>query len=210
MRKRRFMALLAAAVVVCGLAGCQNSVNLKQTEDTLNAGAADIKTVEPPQDGWTLEQLNDVLYMNGQKIELPLMFGTLKDGYEIRDKRYNDEESIDHDIVGGYLYYENSPIAMVTFHELESDNEILSLIFVRDIYESDQNNSEYISVNGFGLQSSIDDVSTCLGNAFIYESELFIYDIKESDYVITIPNIDDFGISFRIVNKETYFDNQDY
>lgn len=201
---KKFLAVLAAACLVLSMAGCQqNDVSAEQdVQDSVEI--AEMKTIEPPENGWTLDKLNEVLYLNGQQIQLPLMFSLLKDGYEIRDKTYNDISSLDSDIVGGYLYYENYLIAMVTFHELETDIEILSMAFFRDYYENNQDISKYILINGFGLKSDINDIYSCLGNEYINESELLVYDIKGSDFIITVPNISDFGISLRFLNKEKY------
>lgn len=198
---KKFFAVLAAACLVLSTAGCQqNDVSADQN----GTETIEIKTIEPPENGWTLDTLNEVLYLNGQQIQLPLMFNTLKDGYEIRDKIYNDTSNFDNDVVGGYLYYENNLIAMVAFNELENDIEILSIAFFRDDYKDNQDVSKYISINGFGLQSDINDIYSCLGNEYINESELLVYDIKGSNFIITIPNISDFGISLRYLDKEKY------
>ncbi len=209
--KKKFLSILVAIAVTLSLSACQNG-NTEQTvplsdsvttvvEET--AEPIEMKTVEPPEDGWTLEELNEVLYMNGQPIDLPLMFSSLGDGYEIRDKRYNDESSSDSDIVGGYLYYKDELIALVTFYELENDIEFLKLYFFPDIYESFQNSIAYININGFGLHNNIDEIHRFLGSDYQNEHELLIYDVKYSNYSITIPNTKEFWISLEVKNKES-------
>lgn len=202
----------------CTNANAESYPKIKQTNITQSLGTktkstkdkdkkeetTEIKTIEPPENGWTLDQLNEVLYLNGQHIKFPLMLSSLNGDYEIRDKIYNDKSSRDSDIVGGYLYYEDKLIAMVVFYELENDIEILSMAFFRDYYEDNQDVSKYVLINGFGLQSNIDDIYSCLGNKYINESELLVYDIKGSNFIIMIPKISDFGISLRFLNKEKY------
>lgn len=210
--KNRILSIFAAIAVTLSLSACQNG-NTEQTaplSDTATtvveetAEPIEMKTVEPPEDGWTLEELNEVLYMNGQPIDLPLMFSSLGDGYEIRDKRYNDESSSDSDIVGGYLYYKDELIALVTFYELESDIEFLTLFFYPYVYEDHQNSSNYIIINGFGLKNEVDEVYNLLGNKFVNESEIITYTTTDGNCSITIPNIEkDFGILLEISHKES-------
>lgn len=190
MKNVSVMLLLIIVVIFC-FAGC-NSRNADITVE-----AAGIHTIEPPEDGWTLEQLNEVLYMNGQKIELPLMFSSLKDGYEIRDKRYNGETSVDRDIVGGCLYYNDELVSLITFYELENDAEILTMFFSPAIYDDKQDYSAYININGFGLKNDISDIYDRLGNSFANESGIIIYAIKNSDYILDVPDAEDFGIYIK-------------
>ena len=150
-RLKQTLMLVGILLITLAFSGCEKlvetdvSAETKSTIQTVSEttnfeNITEIKTIEPPKDGWTLEQLNKVLYMNEQKIELPLMFSSLKEGYEIRDKRYNNELSLDNDIVGGLLYYQNDLIALVTFYELETDIEFLSLYFFPDMYVQNNNN----------------------------------------------------------------------
>ncbi len=205
--KKRLLSLLTAAAITLSLSACKpremgQSIDpideiVSYTSQTIET--TEMKTIEPPEDGWTLEQLNQVLYMNGQKIELPLMFSTLGDGYEIRDKRYNDESSADNDIVGGYLYYKEELVALVTFYELENDIEFLKLYFFPDMYESNMDNIEYININGFGLKNNINDIYNFLGYTYKNENNLLIYNIQNSKYSIIIPNTEEFWISLEIL-----------
>ncbi|MDE5859073.1 MAG: hypothetical protein K2H23_01580, partial [Oscillospiraceae bacterium] len=149
---KKLLAVLAAACLVFCMVGCQqNSVSTGQN----SIEVSEMKTIEPPENGWTLDELNEVLYLNSQQIQLPLMFSSLKDGYEIRDKRYKSEASHNNDVVGGYLYYKNDVIAMVTFYELETDIEILNLYFFPDMYDVNQDYTDYININGFGLKNNV-------------------------------------------------------
>lgn len=145
---------------------------------------AKIKTIEPPEDGWTLEQLNDVLYMNGQKIEVPLMFSTLKEGYEIREKTYYD----DTDRQSGWLYYNNQFIAIAAFYESEDDYNIVNLTFPPAHYEDDQDYSDYIIINGFGLDTGASNVPKYLGNGFTSKSGFYVYVIGDNEYTILVSD----------------------
>lgn len=204
---KRILSLFAAFAVMLSLSACQlndtgqdmqSSAVIEQTNET-----TEMKTIEPPEDGWTLEELNQVLYLNGQQIQLPLMFSSLNDGYEIRNRKYNDKDSLDYNIVGGELYYNNELLAVVSFYELSNDLEIISLFMLPILYTDTQNTTEYIHINGFGLKSNISDIHNTLGNGYIYESERFIYNIKNSNFSISIPNIEeDFSIIIKTNKNE--------
>lgn len=188
---KRVLSLFAAAAVAVSMAGCRSADSVYE-----------IKSIEPPKDGWRVEQLNDVLYLNGRKIELPLMLSSLGEDYEIREKRYNDESSLDKDIVGGYLYCNDEVIALVTFLEQGEDAEFLRLYFFRDLYSENQDVKEYITINGFGLESDIAKVTDYLGNGYLNESELLKYYVEDGEYLITIPNTDEFWISLESTGAE--------
>ncbi|MDE6710180.1 MAG: hypothetical protein K2J76_06810, partial [Oscillospiraceae bacterium] len=81
---KKIISAIVLLMILCTLSSCGTA----EAAVTKSIDHAEIKTVEPPENGWTLEQLNNVLYLNGQQIQLPLMFSSLKDGYEIRDKTY--------------------------------------------------------------------------------------------------------------------------
>lgn len=227
-KKSKLLLLLVSASLIFSSCGKQADLSLEADAETYNTGAemriedlkaepkkesqkkiaeADMETIEPPEDGWTLEELNQVLYMNGQKIELPLMFSSLKEGYEIRNRKYNDKDSLDYNIVGGELYYNNELLAVVSFYELANDLEIISLFLLPILYIDSQDTTEYIHINGFGLKSKISDIYDTLGNGYIYESERFIYNVKNSNFSISIPNLEeDFSIIIK-KNKEEFIEN---
>ncbi len=164
----------------------------------------EMKTIEPPEDGWTLDDINQVLYMNGQQIKLPILFSTLKDGYEIKDKKYKDKGSDDPDVVGGTLYYKDEFIAVISFYELENDIQILTMIFSPSYYSCYNKSldiykdySNYVNINGFNLESDINEIENYLGTDYYTESNMIVYQIKKSNYKLLISNNnEDFYIIF--------------
>ena len=129
---KKFLSILITAAIACTLTACGNDIRGQVSEETV--AVDEMKTIEPPEDGWTLEQLNQVLYMNGQKIELPLMFSSLGDGYEIRDIEHYD----DSNRASGVLYYNNQFVAIIVFYEMEKDYKITNLSFTPSYYEDGQ------------------------------------------------------------------------
>lgn len=198
---KKLLSILITAAIACTLTACGNDGEGQVSEETV--AVAEMKTIEPPEDGWTLEQLNQVLYMNGQKIELPLMLSSLGEGYEIRDKRYNDESSLDHDVVAGALYYKNQFVAVTGFHEYEDDYEFLTMIFSPSYCTAKQNPSEYIRINGFGMTDNNNKLKDSLGNNYIFDSNIYVYDIKNSNYSIhIIGEENDYGILIKYTSSK--------
>jgi len=206
--KNRILSILAAIAVALSLSACQNgdteqTAPLSDSVTTVveeTAEPIEMKTIEPPEDGWTLEELNEVLYMNGQPIDLPLMFSSLGDGYEIRDKKYNDNTNKD---VVGKLYYDNEFIAIVVFCELENDIEIGTLLFETSYYEDNQKFTEYIKVNGLSLNDDKIKIQNCLGNDFTMEDNIYKYYLGNQEHFIIInPNGKDHMIIINVRGED--------
>ena len=57
---KKFLAVLAAACLTLSVVGCQqNGAGIK---------TAEMKTIEPPESGWTHEQISEVTYLCGTLI----------------------------------------------------------------------------------------------------------------------------------------------
>lgn len=79
LRKKSF-GVLAAAVLVFGLVGC------KQTPE--------MKTVEPPESGWTHEQISEVTYLCGEPFSLPCRLEDIPDKLECGELKTIDDRYI--------------------------------------------------------------------------------------------------------------------
>ncbi len=185
--------------------GAQLNYDIQTTVEPIDNQLTDInetemKIIEPPADGWTLDNINQVLYMNGQQVKLPILFSSLGDEYEIRDKKYNtDENSLDYNVIAGKLYYKNEFIAIISFTDTGNDMEILTMIFAPNLYDEIQNYSEYITINGLGLKNRGSDVYDFLGEKFEKDSGIITYDIADSDYLLEISDTEeDIMIIFKV------------
>lgn len=210
MLKKKILTLLAAVSLACSLVGCQSDTdtgqvgteqNNQQTNivQSLSTKAksnknndkkeetTEIKTIEPPEDGWTLEQLNEVLYLNGQQIQLPLMFSTLEGEYEIKEKEYYG----DSNHASGVLYYNNQIVAIISFYELDNDFKITNLCFTPTYYKNEQNYSNYFIMNGFGLKDNISNIQKCLGNKAVKDSGFYKFIVGNDEYTILVTDVEE-------------------
>ena len=222
-KKSKLLLLLVSASLIFSSCGKQADLSLEADAETYNTGAemriedlkaepkkesqkkiaeADMETIEPPEDGWTLEELNQVLYMNGQKIELPLMFSSLKEGYEIKDKQYSNEATSNRNVVGK-LYYGNEFVAIVTFNELKKDIIISTLLFETSYYEKSQNPAEYIILNGLRLNDDTSKIEECLGKGFIMKKNIYKYCLEnEKQYIMVNPNKKGYMIMINVRGED--------
>jgi len=157
---RRVMVLVAA--VALGLAGC----GVGEIDTDIAAGTtlqsefeekAEMNTIEPPEDGWTLELLNQVVYLNGKHITFPLKLSDLGEEYEFGESHkyapYYDSET-------GYLYKKGAEYfddfwIEVYFNHI--DDDIIIYGFANTFLP------KYISINGLKIGDSVDDIEKRLG-----------------------------------------------
>lgn len=147
------------------------------------------KTIEPPEDGWTSELLNEVLYINGYNVGIPF---TLKDiGWdkELIDVSYSEDLMN----FSGYLIKDDSISAVVSGFTndegIYDENSQIYFIIV-DIhdftnYKDDNKNRNLINLNGIRLGDKIDEdiMLNTFGkkSADITTEQTFGYYINKSD-----------------------------
>lgn len=83
LRKKSF-GILAAVTLVCGLVGCQAGAAQAETQ----------KTVEPPESGWTHEQISEVTYFCGEPFSLPCKLEDITDKLECGELKTVDDRYI--------------------------------------------------------------------------------------------------------------------
>lgn len=163
---KRFCSLFAAAAILLSLSGCQSndtrqdtqsSAVIEQTNET-----TEIKTIEPPEDGWTLEELNNVIRINGINYSFPVTLGTLAETYTY------DNDYIYTDKAGTIFYYNNTYAfgAGLEYNDVEDINnnsKIISAIFTILDDESQIKSSDLISVNGVKLGDTYENMINQLG-----------------------------------------------
>ena len=148
--------------------------------------ATEMKTIEPPQDGWTKEQLNEVMYLMGEPFSLPCKLEEIEKHFIIKERaiqNINDTEwQIDEfdtyhfcsiylpdypdEIIGGILYSDISGENIVwyisCFNQKSYDVQIPVLAF-----------------NGFASNTDVSQITEILGEKYSLseDKETYIYDI---------------------------------
>ena len=85
--KKRILSIFAVLAVAVNMVGCTPTNTAAPAEITeqiiAETTAESTEIVEPPEDGWTVEQLNEVMYLNGKPFKLPCTVEELGDGLPI-------------------------------------------------------------------------------------------------------------------------------
>lgn len=187
--KRIFISLLiCTSVTSCCLSGCGNDVS-QNAENSISTNSVsesnkivDIKTVEPPENGWTIESILNATYICGKQLCYPLRLSDLGGDFHVDDsektefsEKVNVELKHDEENICSVMYsqsavvdgYQNAEICMLGFCELFTDEP----------------NS--ISVNGITLGSSLSDVEEKIGSPDNNnKSYVYTYKSSESDKLL--------------------------
>ncbi len=166
MLNRKIFAVVAAVCIICGMSACEkNDVSNSQTDKP------EIKTIELPKNGWTWEQLNEVIYINGINYDYLVTLETLLEKYSC------DNEFVYTDKAGTVFYY-NNVFAFGAGLEYEDtvnpNSKMISAIFSILDDESQIATEDLISINGLRLKDTYNDMIYKLGQPDI-SSENYSY-----------------------------------
>jgi hypothetical protein len=156
--------------------------------------AIEYKTIEPPEDGWTLELLNEVTYINGQDIDLPFCLNDLGEDFTF-------EEAIapNNGVHVGMIHYKGKQafvaVSSKAGDEFDRNDKIDE--FILGLYDnlSTFDLSNFLIINGVSLSSSMNDIYIKLGiddyhsvksqeeDPNYYGKSLYYYIDKPNNYV---------------------------
>lgn len=207
MKKRlnQALALVGILIMALSLSGCEKlaetnvSAETKGINQTINEAAATEssmpkETVEPPEDGWTLEELLNVTNIYGQTLKLPCTLNDMNENfsYDLQDGLADTENGY----MSVILKYNNESIASIVLKDCNSISDISEQSVVCRMFFSsflNENNKENIFINGISLSGSDKDIIKKLGNPDITEKNLIIYCDKNDKSEILKISLDDDG-----------------
>ena len=200
--KNKILSMLAAIAVAMTLSACQAGDTgqmspLSEAVTTVveeTAESIKMKTIEPPEDGWTIEQLNEFVYINNQKITNPLRLSFLENMFEIEEITYLDSLKS----ASAVANIDDKYVFSVSFHydlenKINKESSVKNIVFSSALNQSEINNTYLVSINGVGLNTHYDDMIERLG----YPTEI---NDSMMSYVI-----DNQKLNFRL-NNEKYID----
>jgi hypothetical protein len=126
--------------------------------------AIEYKTIEPPEDGWTLELLNEVTYINGKDIDLPFCLNDLGEDFTISEvQKANTNETC-----SGNLCYKGKSamyaISSTAGEEFDRNDKIDYLLMLKNENLSSLDLSDFISINGINFNTTMNEFSLLFGN----------------------------------------------
>lgn len=166
--KRKFLSVLTALAITVSLSACQPSSSTELidsvttvVEETVEP--VEMKTIEPPEDGWTLEELLSVTYVYGQQLENPCTLNTLGDEFNFNISTFNYSDENNSSVI--ILQYNGNDISSVElkncFNESDVSNSVeIAGIFLTDYYKT---NIDNVVLNGISFFSSKEQVIECFG-----------------------------------------------
>ncbi|MGN1106185.1 MAG: hypothetical protein ACI4RH_05995 [Huintestinicola sp.] len=181
-RKSFFAVAVMILIVGAVLSGCASN-------DTSAAG--NYKTIAPPENGWTDELINSVLYLDGKPFSMPVSVDELE-GY-VWDKENEDEHYIDKD---------NSDKQVITSNLIDQKNKLLiasadqnGMVCQIGVH-SDRKDYSYcdLVLNGISIGSTYDELVNALGQPDDGERESTVVSYTFSDS-------DDICISIMLIEK---------
>ena len=159
---------MALSISACGEKKNNGDSSTAEGTTTKSETTAEMKTIEPPADGWTPELLNQVMYLNGKPFSLPCSLEDLGEGYS-----FSKDVSDWNDGTGGCeLLYNKEIVASVLINNysdskgLSDDSKIIVMIFAREIISDFKNGFDIknCSINGIFLDSTEEEITQRMGN----------------------------------------------
>lgn len=212
MKRKRFLSLTAVVLTAVLFSACgaevddngtsDNDIIIESTDtqvENINErlGKDEIKTIEPPEDGWTLDELLNVTYIYGKKIDLPCALGDILDGdFSLGEGNPLFETSDTKTVM---LNYNNEPIAsmLLSVDGNDGNNSISNQSIVDSIFLANfinENNKENVFINGVSLSDNYDVIKEKLGEPDIKKTKSVYYcDKNENENIILGFGLDSEG-----------------
>ncbi len=175
MKTKVLAILLCSAMSVCCFTGCSNeetdtdaSVSISEQNDNTN-----YKTIKPPADGWTIEELLSVTYVCGKQLSYPLTVDSFGDELHIDEESKRVTGSDGEHIVNADLMYGSKYVGVVFWaadmiEDVTDSTPIKTLtLYVND----DDENDVSFSVNGASYGDRKDEVLKAFGASAVDSSE---------------------------------------
>ena len=181
MTELKTTALLFGLGISVLLSGCNLNSDSPENRDTAQESAAlitEAETVTPPESGWTAEELNRVIAINGVTYDYPVTLGELSEKYTY------DEEFMFVDNIGTFFYY-NDIYAFgggLEYNDSESVSNASKLVTATFTVLDDGSqikSSDLVSVNGVRLGDTYKTMISQLGTPdIVNEDSSYKYNVN--------------------------------
>jgi hypothetical protein len=195
MRFKKYLSIVLSVLMILVCAGCneilpsagieentvvssvvegENTVVSSSDTETSRVTIApeDYKTIEPPEDGWTLELLNEVTYINGQDIDLPFCLDDLGEDFTAGDIQYSEDGAN----CTGSIYYKGKKAMIFLSQNVDGEFDSQDRIHYFNIVildnESQLKINEFITINGVNSDSDVSEVIQKIGKHYKFTENL--------------------------------------
>jgi hypothetical protein len=164
----------AADYIVAAEAPENAEIDVNSEETKLDE--IEYKTIEPPEDGWTLELLNEVTYINGKDIDLPFCLNDLGDEFYYEEIIYHDVGYASALLCVNDIYLATVCCNLNDNGEIDQYTPISKVSLTRNIEDDSLNN--FITINGVNFNTPKNEANKRLGLPYETEEDFdFIYSI---------------------------------
>ncbi len=167
MKKRIFSLFVCAALLMCSTVGCGKG----------EGSAGEYKTMEPPEDGWTIEELLSVTYLCDTQLSYPLTLESLGEDFSLNADEMSYRET-EKSVIAGLLYNGNScatiwQMSTNKFSEITNDMPIDAI----EINSFSTGIEQPVVINGITFQADAEQVTAAFGEPDeVYDdNSIFIY-----------------------------------
>lgn len=135
------------------------------------------KTVEPPEGGWTTEEIMNVTYLCDHKLNYPLSIEYLGDDFSLSSY---SKWSAKKRLVPASLSYKGDKLANATVVKPDDETMIYNIVLFPDTCEVED--TEPFVINGVKMYGSFEDVLAALGDDYRYMGEdSLMYNDRETN-----------------------------
>lgn len=179
--KKIFSVLLCITMLMCSATGCGADNNSSIDSKAEQSQSIEYETINPPENGWTIESILNATYICGKQLCYPLRLSDLGGDFHVDDsektefsQKVNVELKHNEENICSVMYfqsdveddYQNAEICMLGFCEFYTDNP------------------SSISINGITLGSCVSDVEEKIGSPNNDKSYYYTYKSSENDKLL--------------------------
>ena len=127
--KKKFLNILAAFAVLVSFSACKAEdtgqapplIDPVTTVVEETVEPVEMKTIEPPEDGWTVETVSNIFYINHKPITLPFKVDNLGKEFDIKEL---DTTILDSGACGTILYYNEVPFLIINYIDVQEYEQL--------------------------------------------------------------------------------------
>lgn len=184
---RKLNVLFITCVLLVAMAGCSSTTNnsndsMLSSESTQFEVNSHYETVAVPEGGWTAEELEKTIRINGKAIQIPFTIDSLGDKYTANKAGTHFSENGG---AGTIVYYDNVPLLTINYENLNNYSEINSkeACSFSTYHLNDENYellNELITINGVKIDTTKSEVISILGEADKEDNSYLGYEDKST------------------------------
>lgn len=180
MKKKIFGVLLCTTMLICSAVGCKADEKSSNDSTVEQSQSIEYETIEPPESGWTKQQIFDTTYIGGSKISLPATLKSMGKDFEFNKESIEVNENKHY--AKAELLYKNKLLGNVRIENVDSisdiDEETPLTVLLINSDTCEAKSREPVVVNGIKLGDALDKVLNAMGDS--YENDGGIYTFKDA------------------------------